>query len=154
MPMIAAAMTGTATAANRGHHGSRDGRRSGSVGTVPGRRSLDHRLDGREHAVAQVGRRRHGRHRIGERRGHRLGLAQLPAAAIALGDVQRDLLLLVGRERVHGLAVDQLVDVFHSSSGCRPAAPSVSRNARMAAKVRLLTVPMGTARRSASSDWE
>src|SRR5207248_4468940 len=99
------------------------------------------------------GRRRSGGHGVGERRGQSLGLAQLAAAAVALGDVQRDALLVFRGERVQRLPCDQLVDVFHSSSGCMPAAASESLSARIAAKVRLFTVPIGSASRSASSDW-
>ena len=62
-----------------------------------------------------------------------INLAQLHAAALALGDVQGDALLVVGGEGVERLAGDQLVDVFHLSSGCMPAAASSSCSARIAA---------------------
>ena len=55
-------------------------------------------------------------------------------------------------EAVQGVARDQLVDVFHSCSGFMPDWASSSRRAAIAAKVRLLTVPIGSASRSASSD--
>ncbi len=126
--------------------------RSGSPARRGPLRRRDHRLDGRQHPLTQIGRWGQRRHGVGQRGRDRLGLAQLPAAAFALGGVQRDALGVLLREGVQRLAGDQLVDVFHSSSGCMPAAASVSRSARMAANVRLLTVPMGSASRAASSD--
>ena len=111
------------------------------------------RIGDRKHPASQLRRRGDLGHAVGQRRRDRLGLAQLAAALLALGEVHDDALLVLGGERSQGVARDQLVDVFHSSSGLMPTAASASRRAFIAAKVRLFTVPMGTASRSASSDW-
>ena len=149
-------MAGTATAATRGHHTRRGRARAGAAGgsAAGGRRRgcRDDRLGDREHAASQLRRGSDLRDAVGERRRDGLGLAQAAAAALALGQVHDDALLVLGGEGAQGVARDQLVDVFHSSSGLIPTAASASRRAFIAANVRLFTVPMGTASRSASSD--
>jgi hypothetical protein len=110
-------------------------------------------LGDREHPAPQLRRRGNLRHAVGERCRDGLGLAEPAAAAIAFGQVHDDALLVLRGERAQGVARNQLVDVFHSSSGRMPSAASASRSAFIAANVRLFTVPMGTASRSASSDW-
>ena len=145
-------MAGTATAANRGHH-ARRGRARGRRGSA--RQPRERRRRARRSRAPGFAARAAGAtcgHAVGERRRDRLGLAQLPATPLALGEVHDDALLVLGGERAQGVARDQLVDVFHSSSGLIPTAASASRRAFIAAKVRLFTVPMGTASRSASSD--
>ena len=146
--ITASPSTGTATAETRGHH---DQRARGCGGAA--RRAGHHlRADRLQQPVAQLRRRLSLGGGEGQRRGHRLHLAQLHAAALARLDVLEHQPLVGGIEAVQGVSRDQLVDVFHSCSGFMPDWASSSRRAAIAAKVRLLTVPIGSASRSASSD--
>ena len=149
-------MAGTAMAATRGHHTRRGRARAGAAGDSAAETAAAGAATTGS-AIASTRLRRSGggsdlRDAVGERRRDGLGLAQAAAAALALGQVHDDALLVLGGERAQGVARDQLVDVFHSSSGLIPTAASASRRAFIAANVRLFTVPMGTASRSASSD--